>query len=164
MESVMSKVERLAFLVGVVVALPTMAADVSYRADVAPMMKKYCYECHSAAAEAPTMAEFKLDEEKYKKAKVGPRLDSYEHLVVLVAYPSTGAIMRRMDNGTSQYAGGKPGNMYKYLGETDAERAANLATLKAWVGDDGWNLNRMAARGDVPALTKEQFDKLKLKY
>ena len=54
--------------------------------------------------------------------------------------------------------------MYKSLGETDAERAANLVVLKAWVGEGGWNLNRMAARGDVPALTKEQLDKLKLKY
>jgi hypothetical protein len=72
--------------------------------------------------------------------------------------------MRRLDDGTSPYSGGKPGNMYKSLGETDAERAANLAVLKAWVGEGGWNLNRMAARGDVPALTKEQLDKLKLKY
>jgi hypothetical protein len=137
--------------------------DASYRKDIEPMMKKYCYECHSAP-DAPSMAEFKLDEEKWKKAKVGPRLDNYEHLVILVAYPSTGAIMRRMDDGTSQYADGKPGNMYKHLGETDAERKANLAILKAWVGEGGWNLNRMAARGSVPALTKEQFDKLKLKY
>jgi hypothetical protein len=36
--------------------------------------------------------------------------------------------------------------------------------LKAWVGEGGWNLNRMAARGDVPALTKEQMDKVKVKY
>ena len=112
------------------------------------------------------MAEFKLDEEKYKKAKVGPRLDSYEHLLQLVNGMSTGAFMRRLDDGTSPYAGGKPGNMYKYLCEKDntAECAANLAVLKAWVGEGGWNLNRMAARGDVPALTKEQMDKLKLKY
>lgn len=46
-----------------------MAADVTYRKDVAPMLKKYCAECHSLEAEAPSMAEFKLDEEKYKKAK-----------------------------------------------------------------------------------------------
>jgi hypothetical protein len=36
--------------------------------------------------------------------------------------------------------------------------------LKAWVGEGGWNLNRMSARGDVPALTKEQIDKVKVKY
>jgi hypothetical protein len=145
------------------VALPVMSADVTYRADVAPMMKKYCAECHAAPG-APSMAEFKLDEAKYKKAEAGPRTDTYEDLVILIAYPSTGAFMRRLDDGTSPYAGGKPGNMYKHLGDTDTERAANLTVLKTWVGEGGWNLNRMAARGDVPALTKEQLDKLKLKY
>ena len=72
--------------------------------------------------------------------------------------------MRRLDDGSSPLAGGKPGNMYKHLGETDAERAKNLATLKAWVGEGGWNLNRWKARGDVPGVTKEQIDKLVLKY
>lgn len=137
--------------------------DLTYRKDVEPLMKKYCVECH-AAPDAPSYAEFKLDEEKWKKAKVGPRLDTYEHVVVLVAYPGTGAFMRRLDDGSSALAGGKPGNMYKYLGDTEAERKANLVILKAWVGEGGWNLNRMSARGDVPALTKEQLDKLKLKY
>ena len=156
----------LVSLVCATVALPVMAADVTYRKEVAPMLKKYCAECHSPEAESPSMAEFKLDEEKYKKAKVGPRVDTYEHLLQLVNGMSTGAFMRRLDDGTSPYAGGKPGNMYKYLCEKDnsAECAANLAILKAWVGEGGWNLNRMAARGDVPALTKEQMDKLKLKY
>lgn len=157
------KFKTLGMLACAAMALPVLAADVTYRADVEPMMKKFCVECH-AAPESPSMAEFKLDEEKYKKQKAGPRLDTYEHLVVLVAYPSTGAFMRRLDDGTNPVSKGKPGNMYKYLGETDAERAANLAVLKAWVGEGGWNLNRMAARGDVPALTKEQLDKLKLKY
>jgi hypothetical protein len=54
--------------------------------------------------------------------------------------------------------------MYKYLGETDAERKANLMMLKAWVGEGAWNLNRWAARGDVPGITKEQLDKIKVKY
>ena len=58
----------------------------------------------------------------------------------------------------------KPGNMYKNLGETDAERAANLKIVKAWVGEGAWNLNRWAKRGDVPGITKEQLDKLKLAY
>ena len=54
--------------------------------------------------------------------------------------------------------------MYKYLGETDAERAKNLAMLKVWVGEGGWNLNRWEKRGDVPAISKEQLERLKLKY
>jgi len=50
------------------------------------------------------------------------------------------------------------------LGETDAERAANLKVIKAWVGEGAWNLNRWAKRGEVPGITKEQLDKLLLKY
>ena len=146
------------------IALPAMAADVSYRADVAPLLKAQCAECHFAAAGAPTLQEFDLAKEKFTKDKTGPRLDTYETLVSLIAYPDSGAFMRRLDDGTSQYAGGKPGNMYKYLGETDAERAKNLVTLKAWLGQGGWNLNRWKARGEVPAVTKEQVDKLVLKY
>lgn len=74
--------------------------------------------------------------------------------------------MRRLDDGTSQYAGGKPGNMYSNLCQkgNDAECAANLKVIKAWVGEGGWALNRFRARGDVSALTKEQIEKMQLKY
>ena len=145
-------------------ALPAIAADVSYRNDVAPLLQAQCADCHFAAAGAPTLQEFDLTKEKYTKDKTGPRLDTYENLLILIAYPDSGAFMRRLDDGSSPYAGGKPGNMYKHLGETDAERAKNLATLKAWVGEGGWNLTRWTARGEVPAVTKEQIDKLVLKY
>jgi hypothetical protein len=145
-------------------AMPVMADPVTYRAKVAPMIKELCSECHSAEAGAPTLNEFDLAKERYTKAKTGPRLDSYENLLVVIAYPDAGAFMRRLDDGTSPYAGGKPGNMYKYLGSDDAERAKNLAVLKAWLGEGGWNLNRWLARGDVPAITKEQTNKLLLKY
>jgi hypothetical protein len=162
----MMKLKLSAVLAGAVVALPVMAADVTYRNDIAPLIKAQCAECHAAAADAPTLAEFKLDEEKYTKAKVGPRSDTYENLLMLIGYPDSGALMRRLDDGTSQYAGGKPGNMYKYLCEkgNDAECAANLKVLKAWVGEGGWNLNRFNQKGDVPGITKEQMGKLKLKY
>jgi hypothetical protein len=148
------------------VTVSAVGAEVTYRQEVAPMLKKYCAECHSLEVGAPSMADFKLDEEKYKTAKVGPRVDTYEHLLQLVNGMSAGAFMRRLDDGTSQYAGGKPGNMYKHLCEKESADvcAANLAVLKAWVGEGGWNLNRMSARGEVPALTKEQLDKLKMKY
>lgn len=146
----------------VTLALPAMAADeVSYRKDIGPLIKAQCLECHGD--DAPTLAEFKLDEEKYKKAKLGPRLDTYENLLQIVAFPDTGALQRRLDDG-SNAPNKKPGNMYKFLGETDAERAKNLAFFKAWVGEGAWNLNRWKARGDVPAITKEQMDHLKLKY
>ncbi len=145
-------------------ALPAIAADVSYRNDVAPLLQAQCADCHFAAAGAPTLQEFDLAKEKYTKDKTGPRLDTYENLLILIAYPDSGAFMRRLDDGSSPYAGGQPGKMYKHLGETDAERAKNLAILKAWVGEGGWNLTRWTARGEVPAVTKEQIDKLVLKY
>jgi hypothetical protein len=161
----MMKSKFLAVVAGVVVALPTMAAEVTYRTDIAPFIKKQCGECHGPTS--PSLQEFKLTPEiqkQYEKEKTGPRIDTYEHLVSIVAYPDPGAFMRRLDDGTSPQAKGKPGNMYRHLGETVAERAAALAMFKAWVGEGGWNLNRWEPRGDVPAVTKEQMDKLKLAY
>ena len=134
---------------------------VTYRANIQPFIKAQCAECHGA--DAPTLAEFKLDEEKYKKAKLGPRTDTYENLLQIVVYPDHGAFMRRLDDGTNT-SDKKPGNMYKYLGETDAERATNLKMFKAWLGDGAWNLNRWEKRGEVPAISKEQLDKLQVKY
>lgn len=162
-ENLMNKTSATTTLATLLTLLagPALAQDVSYRKDMAPLVKAQCAECHGSTA--PTLAEFKLDEEKYKKAKEGPRTDTYEHLVALVAYPDTGALMRRLDDG-SNTADKKPGNMYKHLGETDAERTAALKLIKAWVGEGAWNLNRWGQRGDVPGITKEQLDKLKLKY
>jgi len=142
-------------------ALPVLADDVTYRKDIRPLLKEQCGECHGNGS--PTLAEFLLDQEKYKKDKLGPRLDTYADLLQLVGWPDTGAFMRRLDDG-SHTADKKPGNMYKELGSNDAERAANLQRIKAWVGEGAWNLNRWNARGDVPAITKEQMDRLKLKY
>ena len=51
-----------------------------------------------------------------------------------------------------------------FLGASDADRAKNLATIKAWLGDGAWNLNRWEARDNVPAVTKAQLDKVKAKY
>ncbi|MFZ3082421.1 cytochrome C [Rhodoferax ferrireducens] len=155
------KFKVLGILACATMALPALAADVTYRADVQPILKAQCDECHGA--EAPTLKEFDLAKEKYTKEKSGPRLSTYETLLQLIAYPDSGAFMRRLDDGSGN-ADKKPGNMYKHLGETDEQRAANLKVLKAWVGEGGWNPNRWMARGDVPAITKEQLDKLKLKY
>jgi hypothetical protein len=71
--------------------------------------------------------------------------------------------MRRLDDGKSA-AGGKPGNMYQYLGTTEEERQKNLNLFKEWVGKDAWKFNRWEARGKVPAITKEEMDKIKVKY
>lgn len=161
------KFKLLTLVAGAVVALPAMAADVTYRNDIAPMFKKLCADCHSAESDAPSMAEFKLDEDKYKKTlKVGPRSDTYEHLLQLVNGNSTGALMRRLDDGTNPYAKGKPGNMYKHLGETDAERAANFKIVNAWVVGEGnkWDMNGIGQRGDMPPITLEQLRRIKAKY
>jgi hypothetical protein len=133
----------------------------TYRSHVQPLIKAQCAECHGA--EAPTLAEFKLAEEKYKKEKLGPRTDTYENLLQIMVYPDSGAFMRRVDDGTST-ADKKPGNMYKHLGATDAERQTNLKMLKSWVGEGAWNLNRWVAKGEMPAITKEQMDKVQAKY
>ena len=155
------KLELAMTLAGLSLSIPALAADVTYRNDIAPLIKAQCVECHGD--DAPTLAEFKLDEAKYKKEKLGPRTSTYEPLLQLVGWPDTGALMRRLDDGTNA-PDKKPGNMYKELGSTDAERATNLKLVKAWVGEGGWNLNRWDKKGDVPGITKEQLDKLKLKY
>lgn len=150
------------------IALPALAADVTYRNDIAPMFKKFCAECHAAEAGAPSMQEYKLDENKYKKElKLGPRTDTYEHVRVLIDGTSTGALMRRLDDGTHPHAKGKPGNMYDTLGDTPEERAANLKIVKAWVmGAEGkqWHLNGIGQRGDMPPVTLEQLREVKAKY
>ncbi len=142
-------------------SLSAVATEVTYREDIAPMIKKLCSECHGPTS--PNLAEFSLNQEKYKKEKLGPKTDTYADLLQIIGWPDAGALMRRLDDGANT-ADKKPGNMNKYLGETPAERAANLTIIKAWLGDGGWNLNRWSKRGDVPAVTKEQLDKLALKY
>ncbi len=151
----------IASLACAALASAALAAEVSYRIDIRPLLKAQCLECHGD--ESPAFADFLLAQEKFKKEKQGPRLGSYGELVQVIGWPDAGAFMRRLDDGSNS-SNKKPGNMYKYLGENDAMRAANLKLLKAWVGDGAWNLNHWEKEGDVPAVTKEQLDRLKLKY
>jgi hypothetical protein len=138
------------------------AQDVTYRKDIAPLWQSKCVACHGA--QAPERADFLLDEKGFAAKSQGPRMDTYERFIAFIAWPDTGALMRRLDDGKHPLAGGKPGNMYEYLGATDIERAANLNLVKAWVGEGGWNLNRWGMRDAVPAVTKEQLEKIKIKY
>lgn len=138
------------------------AQDATYRKDIKPLVDARCVGCHGPAS--PTLAEFALDQKKYTAAMKGPRIDTYADLVALVGWPDTGAIMRRLDDGKGTHAGGKPGNMYQYLGSSEEERQKNLGLFKAWVGPDGWALNRFKARGSVPGITKEQLEKIQVKY
>lgn len=146
---------------GALGSLPALASEISYRTDIAPIIKARCGDCHGS--DAPSIVEFKTDEETYKKQKLGPRLDTYLDLSALIVWPDTGALMRRLDDGSSS-PNQKPGNMYKHLGDTEPERQANLGKIKAWLGEGSWNLNRWQKRGEVPAVTKEQLERLKLAY
>lgn len=138
------------------------APEVTYRSDIAPLWQAKCVACHGA--QSPERADFLLDEKGYEAKSQGPRMDSYERFIAFIAWPDTGALMRRLDDGTSPHAGGKPGNMFLHLGSTPQERDANLKRVKAWVGDGAWNLNRWSKRGDVPMVSKEQLDLIKVRY
>lgn len=153
------KVKGVVFAVLAGFAMSTSAQELTWRNDVAPILKKHCADCHGA--NAPEFGEWMLLSDARRK-KVAPRLDAYVNFMNHVVWPATGSVMRRLDDGAS--AGGKPGNMYKHLGETDEERAKNLKTIKAWLGDGAWNLNRFEARDNVPGVTKEQLEKIKAKY
>ncbi len=155
------KIELLLIVAFGAVTVAAQAADVTYRTDVQPLIKSHCADCHGD--ESPSLADFLQDQKKYKKEKQGPRLGTYAELIQLIGWPDAGALMRRLDDGTNT-PDKKPGNMYKQLGSTDAERTTNLNLLKAWVGEEAWNLNHWTKVDEVPAISKGQLDKLKLNY
>jgi len=132
------------------------AEELTWRTGIAQIVQARCTGCHGAAAKE--YSDWSLGDKKD-----APRMDTYPAFMTFVLWPATGAIMRRLDDGKSA-AAGKAGNMYVYLGESDEERAANLAKIKSWLGDGAWNLNRWSARGDVPGINKDQLDKIKAKY
>ena len=135
------------------------AQDVTWSKDVGPIVAAKCGACHGA--NAPEFNDWMAMGDE-KRAKVAPRMDTYPHFMSYVVWPATGAMMRRLDDGKA--SGGKPGNMYAFLGANDEERAKNLATIKAWLGEGAWNTNRWNARKEVPGVTKEQLEKIKAKY
>jgi len=127
---------------------------VTYEKDIKKIISANCLACHGS--DAPTMTEFKKDEEKFKKAMKGPRVDTYANLMVIVNGSDTGALMRRLDDGKST-ANGKPGNMYGYLGGTDAEKAKNLEVIKKWIG--GWTLKRKKDMSEDELKTIKALEK-----
>ncbi|OOG23411.1 cytochrome C [Thioalkalivibrio denitrificans] len=134
----------------------TAASEVTYRDHVRPLWEAKCAACHGA--ESPYLGEFEEDQERYKRELKGPRMDTHADLIFFVAWPDTGALMRRLDDG-SNTTDGKPGNMYEHLGETETQRQRNLAVFKAWVGgDDAWIMKRPGE------ITKEELDRFRLAY
>jgi len=143
------------------VSVASWAQDITYRKDIRPLWVQKCASCHGA--ESPYLGDFDENKKKFEAAFKGPRMDTYADLVFFIGWPDTGAIQRRLDDGKGA-SNGKPGNMYNYLGGTEEERQKNLNLFKEWVGKDAWKLNRWEARGKVPAITKEDLDKVKVKY
>jgi len=150
---------KLLFVLVAALATSAYADDLTWRKDIGPLVAAKCGGCHGASA--PEYSDWNLLAED-KRRTVAPRMDTYPHFMSYVVWPATGAMQRRLDDGKA--AGGKPGNMYQFLGGSDDERAKNLKTIKDWLGDGAWNLNRFKARGDVPGVSKDQLEKVKATY
>lgn len=144
----------LVCLVVLILAVSSIAAaeDVTYRKQIKPVFDSKCLACHGADS-APEYYAFKEDPAKWTAKGQGMRMDTYSHLVFYTAWPDTGALMRRLDDGK---VAGKQGNMYVYLGASEEERQKNLALFKNWVGN--WTPKRWKD------ITKEDMDKIKVKY
>ncbi len=123
------------FAVGVVSA--DEKKTVTYANTIKPIMDSRCFACHGPGS--PTIEQFDKDKEGFKKKLKGPRMDTYENLMIFVNGQDAGAIMRRLDDG-KHTKDGKPGNMYVNLAGDDRERAERLAKFKQWVGS--WNLKK----------------------
>jgi mono/diheme cytochrome c family protein len=111
--------------------------SVTYENTIRKIVADRCLGCHGA--NSPSLAEFNKDKKGWAQKFKGPRMDSYANLVVFVNGSDAGAVMRRLDDGKNT-KDGKPGNMYNYLGSTDAERAQRLEQFRKWVGN--WTLKR----------------------
>ncbi|MBU0480186.1 MAG: cytochrome C [Proteobacteria bacterium] len=132
---------------------PTGADEVTYTGRIRAVVEEKCNGCHGG--EAPEHKEFKKDKEGYKAKSLGPKMDTYTYLISFVAWPDTGALMRRLDDGLNG-KDGKPGNMYQYLGDSAEEQQKNLALFKSWVGN--WSVKRWAE------TTKEEIEAMTVKY
>lgn len=145
----------LSFLLFMALGMPAIAQEPTYRKDIRPLWIEKCSACHGPSA--PDLGEFDENKEKYKALSQGPRMATCADLLFFVAWPDTGAIMRRLDDG-KHTKDGKPGNMYATLGVTEEERQKNLAFFKAWIGQEAWILKKQ------DAITKEELARIKAKY
>lgn len=152
----MALIQRLAALTAMLLVCGAVQAQVSYEQHIRPVWERHCAACHGERS--PSYAEFEANEEHYEKLMTGPRMTSYAEMLQFVVWPDTGALMRRLDDGSTQVPGKRlsrkerraqrnapapePGSMYQYLGVDEAERQRNLTLFKAWVGNDAWSLKR----------------------
>lgn len=135
-------------------AVTSNADEITYRKHIQPLFNAKCISCHGPDS-APEYEAFKAEKEKWLGVKKGMRMDTYSHLIFYTAWPDTGALMRRLDDGKNT-KDGKPGNMYQYLGDSEEERQKNLNVFKEWVGH--WTLKRWKE------ITKDDLDRIRVKY
>ncbi len=128
--------------------------EITYRKHIKPVFDARCIACHGPDA-APEYEAFKEEKEKWLSRGKGMRMDTYSHIIFYTAWPDTGSLMRRLDDGKNT-KDRKPGNMYQYLGVTEEERQKNLKLFKEWVGT--WTLKRWSE------ITKEELNRIKVKY
>ncbi len=126
---------------------------VSWQKDIKPIFDKNCLGCHGT--DSPEHDAFAKDKKGFTDKGIGMRMDTYSHLITYVGWPYTGALIRRLDDGTSR-TDKKPGNMYEHLGATEAERKANLNIFKNWVGS--WNVKRWKD------ISKDELSAIKAKF
>jgi len=138
----------------VVSAANSRAGDVTWSGTIKGLVEARCAGCHGAEA-APEYQAFKKDKETWLAKGQGMRMDTYSHLIFYTAWPDTGALMRRLDDGRNS-KDGKPGNMYQYLGATEEERQKNLALFKGWVGN--WVLKKW------PEIAKDELNGIRVSY
>lgn len=146
----------LATVLGVLAMGTAAATDITYREHIRPLWENRCAACHGA--QSPYLGDFEENQDRYENELKGPRMDSYADLIFFVAWPDTGALMRRLDDGTNT-PDGEPGNMYENLGDDEAERQRNLETFKAWVGgEEAWIMTR------PHEITKQELERFDLAY
>lgn len=141
-------------LFGLLAGSAALSEEITYRKHIAPLFESNCLACHGSQS-APEYYAFKEDKDRWMRKGQGMRMDTYSHLIFYTAWPDTGSLMRRLDDGKG-VQDGKQGNMYRYLGETEEQRQKNLNVFKSWVGN--WTLKRWKD------ISKEDMEGIKVKY
>ena len=143
-------------LAGIVLMAATngWSSEITYTSHIQSLVAAKCVACHGKDA-APEYHAFKKEKEKWLAKGQGMRMDTYSHLIFYTAWPDSGALMRRLDDGKGS-KDGKPGNMYQHLGASEVERQKNLSLFKSWVGN--WSHKRWNE------IFKEDINGITVKY
>lgn len=136
-------------------------APATYSQDIRPLWQARCSSCHGAAS--PYLGQWQAAKDDYKKRQIGPRMDSYAELLHFVGWPQSGALMRQLDDGTGN-GKGKPGDMYRHLGDDETERQANLARFKRWLGPGAWSTAHLKPKKEQTGITLEQLLRIQAPY